>query len=639
MSDDRNCFPFALLFCTFMPFPKSTPISFSRLLLLGLLIPVGCRPAPTDRSLDPALAVEAVKGNGENPTTRWNQSNDGAAWDQRTSSGIATADELKSDPLSNASDSGDPVASSEVAQPPKASNSPSSNGGSVLKEGVVKDPVEKVRPALDDPSENWIEWKNLPLEIWELSFLGQRPIGTTSRIYQKTRGLEGDVVRVELNSISRVSIDGKTTLQRLQLTTQESPNGQILRLEGSLQMGEVNNRFSGVIANDQLRVDMVASSKPLRTNISWLDDFRGPFAVEQSLLRRPMTKPEIRMVKNFDPMIGRMVEVQLEHKGSGISPTMLGGSAELQEIAVTQRDGDQFANSTIWTNKSGEPMKSYFPALDIRVFRVTEKESVDFARQSEWLVATVPALEIGIGDASVSQLEKQLPKAESVVYRIVHSKEDPFVSLSRKTNQSIKSLDARSAQVTFQTTADGKQLEGIEAEARPGVEWTSGTDWIDFQSNGWKTFRASIASDSLRNGQSVRDKAIAFRDALRGKVKPVNADQQIRKLDTLLNSLNCNPTEHALLLAHLMRDQGIPTRLALGYKVSAIDGAFVGSLDTWIEAHDGTRWFVLDESEEGAEINASRIKVRESAFNGSSLYDELRSAAAWGIDAKIELLP
>ena len=88
-----------------------------------------------------------------------------------------------------------------------------------------------------------------------------------------------------------------------------------------------------------------------------------------------------------------------------------------------------------------------------------------------------------------------------------------------------------------------------------------------------------------------------------------------------------------------MRDQGIPARIAIGYKVSVQEGEFVGLLDTWIEAHDGTRWFVLDESEEGAEVIASRIKVRESAFASSSLYDELRSVAAWGADAKIELLP
>ncbi len=611
----------------------------SRLLLLGVLAPLGCRPAPPDKTLDPALAVEAVKGEGEKPTNLWNQSNEVAAWEPKAPSGTVDTSSKQSDAPLHSNENPTAVGSTDVPPAADGSSARNSNSGSVLKEGVVKDPVEKVRPVLDDPSENWIEWNRLPLEIWELSFLGQRPVGTTSRSYQKTRGLEGDVVRVELNSISRVSIDGKTSLQRLQLTTQELPNGQILRLEGSLQIGDINNRFSGVIADDQLRVDMVASGKPLRTNLAWLDDFRGPFAVEQSLLRRPMTKPEIRMVKNFDPMLGRLVEVQLEHKGAGISPTMMGGSVELQEIAVTQRDGDQFANSTIWTDKSGEPMKSFFPALDIRVFRVTEKESVDFARQSEWLVAAVPVLEIGIGDANAGQLEKQLPRAESVGYRIVHTKEDPFVSLSRKTNQSIKSLDARSAQVTFQQTKEGKLPEGIEAEGRPGVEWTAGTDWIDFQSNGWKAFRESVSDVALRDGQSARSKAIALRDALRAKVKTAKGDQQIRKLESLLNSLACNSTEHTLLLAHLMRDQGIPTRIAIGYKVAVQEGELVGLLDTWIEAYDGTRWFVLDEFEEGAEIIASRIKVRESAFANSSLYDELRSVAAWGADAKIELLP
>lgn len=622
-----------------MPFKKPTTSTFSRLLLLGVLAPLGCRPAPDDESLDPALAVEAVKGAEENQASLSDQSKQGVAQEGNASSEIVVAPTKQTDAPSDGTAQYGLGTSSEGSQSSKAPSSTSGTAGSVLKDGAVKDPIEKVRPALDDPSESWIEWDKLPLEIWELSFLGQRPIGTTSRSYRKTRGLEGDVVRVDLNSISRVSIEGKATLQRLQVTTQELPNGQILRLEGSLQMGEVNNRFSGVMADGQLRVDMVASGKPLRTNIAWLDDFRGPFAVEQSLLRRPMTKPEIRMIKNFDPMLGRLVDVQLEYKGAGISPTMMGGSMELREVVVSQRDGEQVAKSTIWTDQSGEPMKSFFPALDIRVFRVTEKASVDFARESEWMVATLPVLEIGIGDASLGQIEKQLPNAESVSYRIVHAKEDPFVSLSRKTNQSIKSLDARSAQVSFQRMVEGKQPEGIEVEGKPGVEWTSGTDWIDFQSREWKAFRETAIRGAIRDGQSVRDKAIAIRDALRGEVKPAIGDQQIRKMETYLTSLKCNSIEHSLLLSHLLRDQGIPARLALGYKVAVRDGDLVGLLDTWVEAHDGTRWFVIDESEEGAGIVASRIKVRESTFAGSSLYDELRSVAAWGADAKIELLP
>lgn len=537
----------------------------------------------------------------------------------------------------------DSADSSPLKNPPTSSGGanipPVTESGSILKEGVAKDPVEAIRPVIDEPSENWIDWKKLPLEIWELSFLGQRPVGTSSRIYQKSRGLDGDVIRVEMNSISRVSIAGKTSLQRLQLITQELPNGQILRLDGSLQVGDVNNRFSGIVADDQLRIDMNTGGRPLRTNITWLDDFRGPFAVEQSLLRRPMSQSEIRLVKNFDPMIGRMVEAELEYKGSSRSPTMIQGSIELQEISVTQRDGDQLVKSTLWTDSSGEPMKSYFPGLDIRVFRVTENESIDFTRQSEWLVALVPILDIGSNEKSTSPVEKKMAQAETVSFRVVHNKEDPFVSLSRKTNQSIKSLDARSAQVTFHRTPEGVQLEGIEAEEGPREEWTAATKWVDFKSNRWQAFRNSIVTPALRNGLSERAKAIALRDALCAAIKPWKGEQQIRTIETFLPDLSCNATEHALLLAHLLRDQGIPTRLALGYKVEESNENFIGVLDCWLEAYDGKHWFAIDESEVEEAVWAGRIKVQESDFKDSALYDELRSVASWAQGATIEVLP
>ncbi|XZE44312.1 transglutaminase domain-containing protein [Pirellulaceae bacterium SH467] len=606
---------------------KSTSLYLSLLSLAGLLPFAGCRPSQSDQALDPSTVAKAVQRPEPSPPLPQDRTTAPSSDTQQSDA----PEEIPSSDSTRFSNTTSPAGEANLPQVPQS--------GNILKEGVVKDPVEAIRPVIDDPSENWIDWKKLPLEIWELSFLGQRPVGTSSRTYQKSRGLEGDVIRVEMNSISRVSIAGKISLQRLQLITQELPNGQILRLDGSLQAGDVNNRFSGIVSDDQLRIDMNSGSRPLRTSLTWLDDFRGPFAVEQSLVRRPMSQKEIRLVKNFDPMIGRLVEAELEYKGSARSPTMLKGSIELQEVSVTQRDGDQSVKSTLWTDLSGEPMKSFFPDLDIRVFRVTEKESIDFARQSEWLVASVPILDIGSSEKGTSPLEKQMSRAEAVSFRVVHNKEDPFVSLSRKTNQSIKSLDARSGQVTFHRTPEGVLLEGIETEDGPYKEWIVATDWVDFKSNRWQAFRKTIATPALREGQNERAKVIAMRDALRGAIKPWKGEQQIRTIETLLTDLSCNSIEHALLLAHLLRDHGIPTRLALGYKVEENDEKLIGVLDCWLEAHDGTHWFAIDESEEEGDIWAGRIKVRESDFGGSELYDELRSVAAWAQGAKIEMLP
>jgi hypothetical protein len=125
-------------------------------------------------------------------------------------------------------------------------------------------------------------------------------------------------------------------------------------MEGSLEMNDNKQSFKGSVLSGVLRLTKTINGKVSQTKIDWKDSFRGPFAVEQSLIRKPIQERERRQLKYFDPIMVRMIDGLVEADEFISTPTMLGGTRNLLEVRNTALVGDSGLKSLVWVDSNDD---------------------------------------------------------------------------------------------------------------------------------------------------------------------------------------------------------------------------------------------------------------------------------------------
>jgi hypothetical protein len=524
-----------------------------------------------------------------------------------------------------------------LAKNPKPSKEPDPQ---ILGPDVVLKEKKLTTITVDDPSAEWSGELNLPYQVWEMTFVGNAPAGySTRRVFAPTNRDKN--LKIELESTVHVQRAGKLVRQRLEVKTTELPNGQLVSISGSLVSGDIKREFVAVNSDNELTIEATTDGVKTRTEIKLDNNVRGPFAVEQSLIRKPLKSGEVRSIRYFDPMTGKIVETQLEGLEFNKSSTMLGPSMEMLEVSVSNRDGNQFGKSTLWMHQDGRVIKTNFPDLNLRVFQVEEKLVNEFSKTSD--LQFIPSLncplELGSnGDAYVAALSQN----DSIVYRLTHITDDPTPIVSKKTNQRVRSVPtARSCDITlFRVDKDKDLSGGIERETNPPKAAKLTSDWCDTES--------SIASDffdSFRSGlteEAAKDKFLTvehLRQAIMQKYESIEFDREIRKLHQIVRAKKLDGFEHALLLASMCRKSGIPTRIAIGMVYNQDESTPQMRLHGWVEYFVKDRWYPTDSSQSSTKAELDRIKIRDSYADSEMFLEDVLYVANWMNNMKLRFVP
>ena len=132
------------------------------------------------------------------------------------------------------------------------------------------------------------------------------------------REIEADsaVLRTENTSHLSVQRAGQTSEQDLRTLSIETPDGRLLRFESEIRMGPGPVRVTGEVHGKRLDMKMLGAeaAAPQQTSIDWPADCGGPFAIEQSLARKPMQPGERRTLKTFMAGFNQVADMDLAAK-------------------------------------------------------------------------------------------------------------------------------------------------------------------------------------------------------------------------------------------------------------------------------------------------------------------------------------
>lgn len=523
---------------------------------------------------------------------------------------------------------------------PKDAKSKKERDPQILSSDVVVKDKERTAISADDPSTEWKRDLRLPYQVWEMTFVGNAPAGYSSRRVFAPNNIDNNL-KIELESTLHVQRSGNLVRQRLEVKSTERTNGTLVSISGTLVSGDIKREFLAVNSGNVLKVEATTDGAKTRTEIKLDEDVRGPFAIEQSLIRKPLTSGEIRSLRYFDPMIGKIVETQLEGLEFSKSSTMLGQSMELLEVSVSNRDGGLIGKSTLWMNEDGRVIKTNFPELNLRVFQVEEKLVNEFSKTSDLQFVPSLACPLDLGSNGEDYLAA-LNQNESILYRLTHAVDDPASIISKKTNQRVRTVPiARTCEVTLYRVPKDKDLPvGIEREINPPKAAKLSSEWCDTDSSIASEFFATFTSGLSED--TAKDKFLTvehLRQAILQKFETIEFDREVRKLYQIVRAKKLDGFEHALLLASMCRKSGIPARIAIGVVYNRDESKPQMRLHGWTEYFVKDRWYPADSSQTGSKAELDRMKIRESYADSEMFLEDVLYVANWLNNTKIRFVP
>ncbi len=482
-------------------------------------------------------------------------------------------------------------------------------------------PAPKPTITVDDPSLKWIAAEQMPRETWEVQYLGNSPVGFFHRKIDVSKTLGSSYFRHEAESRIRVSLKGKSQEQRIRVMTLERDNGELVTVEGSLEMGLNKQSFIGKVSQEFLKLAGDDNGQPYSVNIAWRKEYRGPFAVEQSMLRRPLQPRETRKLGYFDPILRKIVDGRLEANDYIMTPTMFGGSKELLEVRNIGIFGESGSQSLLWVDNKGEGFKSYVQANDILSFR-TEPIAAQIIESMADLRA-VEFVSIPLA-GTVDRLTSAPSELASIVFRIRHRSEEPYRMFADLTGQRIRSLDPKTIEVTvLKNGAEVDPLLDSSFASKVDAGSLASSEFVPKDNPQVQKLKAVlISSDQTLSTDSASntDKANTCRRVLQKRISLKVFDKQLGTITNSFRSHQANCVDHALLFAATCRALDIPTRIVMGVKFNRSTEAPAMTFHAWIEIRDKDQWVPMDSTEEAFPTSLDRIKIRESNFNGANPY-------------------
>ena len=274
-----------------------------------------------------------------------------------------------------------------------------------------------------------------------MCFVQGARVGYVQTAYYRNPEAGKTVVRIEGDMHIAIKRYGQETKQQIRSTSIETPEGRLLRFKSEMQMGTEPLIITGRVVGKRLEMETISQGKKMPGVIDWSPEYGGFFAVEQSLLRKPMQPGEQRTLHTLIAGFNQLATVEMVARDWEQTP-LLHGTYELLRIDTMAifPDGKKL-EQTVWTDRTGDKLKTRSQAMAMETFRATKAEALE---KSE-------AAQFDIGLSTTVKLEKPLPNAHDtkrVVYRVHLDGSDPAAVFVTGSTQKVKSLDANTAEVT-----------------------------------------------------------------------------------------------------------------------------------------------------------------------------------------------
>lgn len=460
-------------------------------------------------------------------------------------------------------------------------------------------------------------------QLWEVLTLAGTPMGhaqTTLRPVLR----EGQPMWA-IEGLQRMTTlrDGTPITLEVRFSSLETLEGRLIAFESTTPAMHLRGHTEG----DQLIVEISGAGRTERVSNPWSPEYCGFLGVQQSLWQSPMQPGQSRTLTCLDPTTGQPATTRLDAQDYE-SVRLLHGSRKLLRIDTRTTLAGQTLAGAVWTDPSGEILKTWTDLLDIESYRCEAAEAQSASARAAVSVATLDMIR-NIAIPVARRLERPL-EARRVRYRVRLEGHDPAEVFPSEGSQRVRRIDAHLAEITVVARRLGEASSAGPAEPPPARADARPSHFVQSDDP-----RILAAAEQAAGGQT--DPAQVALRLERFVFEAIGQKDYRQAFDSAAEALasgrgDC--TEHAVLLAALARARGIPARAALG--LVYVDGKFLYHM--WTEVYVSGRWFGLDATRAAGGISGAYLKIGHTSLESTTAYASLLPVARVAGKLSIEIL-
>lgn len=450
-------------------------------------------------------------------------------------------------------------------------------------------------------------------ELWEVYLIQGSRCGYGKTTIRKETRSGSKTVRIEEREHLTVKRLGTPTELETRITSIETPDGKLLDFNHEMKLGPTPQRTTGRVVGDRLRLETTTQGKTVSSWISWSAEYGGPYAVNHSLLDKPMRPGQQRTVSGLVPGVNQVATSELTAKD--FEPVqLLAGTYELLRIDNTVRLADgQELQMTHWTDRTGDILKTrteMTAAMTLERIRATKAIALEKTE--------LPDLDLA--KDVIVKLDRPLAGAhrtKCVRYRVHLEGGDPAKQFVSGPSQRVKSIDPHTAEITVYAIRPGQPGGNPDAPADPPTDDDRQPNNMIQSDDARVVADAAVATDEETEPWRV---ALALERYVHREVATENFSftQAFATAADVAKTREGDCSENAVYLAALARALGIPARVAIG--LVYMQGRQAFGYHMWTEVHVGGRWIPMDATLGQGGTGAAHLKVNHSNLQGASAY-------------------
>ncbi len=402
-----------------------------------------------------------------------------------------------------------------------------------------------------------------------------------------------------------------------------SADGELLSFECTTQFGKKPKTFHGKVFARQLEIKQESGET---TKIDCPAGVGGFLAVDFSLQEKPMTAGETRSLTHYDAITGSMVQEELVAKDVE-ETALLESSANLLRIEqISHLESDNQITQVLWATDQGQIRKS--KALN------TGSEQYLVSREQ----AQAPGSpSVDLAWATSVPLARPIQNAHDRVrarYRVRLESGNPTDVFPAGSGQTVTFVDDHTAELVVKAVRPMPFISGPapSSETPPTSADVQPNAWIQSDDGKVINLAESVALDEVDSWKVAQALELMVHDQMRQR----NFNTAMASAAEVAVSLEGDCTEHAVLLAAVLRARDIPARVAVGLVHTDTLGGF--GFHMWNEAYIHGTWIPLDATLGRGGTGAGHIRLNSTSLAGSNGLTNLLPVAQVMGQLKIDVL-
>lgn len=439
-------------------------------------------------------------------------------------------------------------------------------------------------------------------ETWQVVYLGGTRVGYSRTVSGPVSDTDRGTLRSETEMVMSISRFGQSVKMRTMMSSVETTAGDLKEFSLEVQNPPAaTSHTKGRVQGDKLMLEMETGGKKQTAEKPWDATVKSPGYQDRLLRENPLKPGEKREFKVYEPQTGKVSTVTLKAGDFEEVELLEKEKKKLLKVTISQTALPGIVMNT-FLDEEGEALKTTSPLLAMAMYVVPKEEALKTLTGGE--------LDLGVSTLVKVPAIDNPHRAKKIVYRVRIDGDDPTQVLPSGDTQQVKKVDKDTADVTVIAASPPKNATLPTANA-VGAEFLGANRFLQIDDDLVKDHAAKAVGDETDPWQQC----LKMEKWVAENLKKKNFSTLLASAAEVAKDLSGDCTEHATLLAAMVRTRKIPSRVAVGLVYVPTkngEGAFGGHM--WTEVFLDGRWLPLDATLGRGGIGGGHIKFSHSSY-------------------------